>query len=92
LTNPSSHPSILAMKQKLTLTISPEAVETLKRVAKKRGIYVSSMVEEWSKDLEPQDDRPKFGEKFRGAWKSDNMPTVPSGDDHLDYLLEKHCK
>ena len=80
------------MKQKLTLTISPEAVETLKRVAKKRGIHVSSMVEKWGNNLAPQDDRPKFGEKFQGAWKSDNMPTVPTGDDRLDYLLEKHCK
>lgn len=80
------------MKQKLTLTVDPKAVANIKRVAKKRGVSVSSMVEKWSMDLETSEDRPLLGDRLKGLWKTDNMPTVPTGDDRLDYLLNKHCK
>jgi hypothetical protein len=45
------------MKQKLTLTVDQEAVATAKRVAKKRGVSVSSMFEKWSKELEDKGTR-----------------------------------
>ena len=80
------------MKQKLTLTIDPKAVAKMKRVAKKKGVSVSSMVEKWSNDLEAKENEPKLGDQLLGLWKTDSMPTVPTGDDRLDYILEKHCK
>ena len=80
------------MKQKLTLTVDPEAVATAKRVAKKKGVSVSSMFEKWSKDLDATEGRPLLGQRLRGVWKPDVMPEVPTGDPKLDYLLEKHCK
>lgn len=80
------------MKQKLTLTVAPEAVDNIKRIAKKRGISVSSMFEKWSLDMKEKGEKPNLGERLRGAWKTDNMPTVPTGDDRLDYILQKHCR
>jgi hypothetical protein len=80
------------MKQKLTLTVDQEAVATAKRVAKKRGVSVSSMFEKWSKELEDKGGKPNLGERLRGAWKTDNMPTVPTGEVRLDYILQKHCR
>jgi len=77
------------MKQKLTLTIAPEAVEKMKRVAKKRGVSVSSMVEKWCDNLDSKSDRPKFGEEMLGLWKNDNPPT---DDERLNDILAKHCR
>ena len=80
------------MKQKLTLTIDPKAVANIKRVAKKRGVSVSSMVEKWSMKMDSDEDKPKLGDQLLGLWKTDNMPTVPTGDDRLDHILQKHCR
>lgn len=77
------------MKQKLTLTVDPEAVATAKRVAKKKGVSVSSMFEKWLLDLGNKDDRPKFGEEMLGLWKNENPPT---DDERLNDILAKHCR
>ena len=80
------------MKQKLTLTVDPEAVATAKRVAKKKGVSVSSMFEKWLMELDQKKDMPKLGDQLLGLWETDKMPKVPTGDDRLDHILQKHCR
>jgi len=73
------------MKTKLTLTVEEEAVSEVKRFAKRRGVSVSSLFEQWSSRVADSERRPPLGERLRGKWKN-----TDSDDPRLDYLLEKH--
>lgn len=75
------------MKAKLTLTVEREAVAKAKRLARKRGVSVSALFEQWSQTMAEVEGRPPLGARLRGRWKVG----AEAGDDpRLDYLLEKH--
>jgi hypothetical protein len=51
------------MKTKLTLTVEREAVLRMKRIAKRRGVSVSGMFEQWSKSMGEGDARAPQGQR-----------------------------
>ncbi len=77
----------VSMKTKLTLTVDTDAVMKAKRLAKKRGVSVSALFEEWSSRVAASSTRPLLGKRLRGRWKT---VTKSDGDPRLDYLMEKH--
>lgn len=77
------------MKAKLTLTVEREAVVKAKRLARKRGVSVSALFEQWSQTMaEKEEGRPPLGARLRGRWKAG---AEAKDDRRLEYLLEKHC-
>ena len=75
------------MKAKLTLTVEREVVAKAKRLARKRGVSVSALFEQWSQAMAEADGRSPLGARLRGRWKAG---TEAKGDPRLEYLLEKH--
>ena len=77
------------MKQKLTLSIQPEVVRRVKRVARERNTTVSALFEDWGgRVLLEKSETDLLGDALRGKW---NLPqTQKMGDPRLDYLLQKH--
>ena len=75
------------MKTKLTLSVEPEAVARAKRLARKRGVSVSALFEQWSSGLAKAGGRPSLGARLRGRWKGG---PEAKADARLEYLLEKH--
>lgn len=77
------------MKQKLTLSIQPEVVRRVKRVARERNTTVSSLFEEWGgRVLLEESETGRLGDALRGKW---NVPQNQNVEDpRLDYLLQKH--
>lgn len=75
------------MKVKLTLDVDRDAVLQAKRLAKKRGVSVSALFEQWASSMELPESRPLIGMRLRGLWKS---KIKPGSDPRLDYLMEKH--
>lgn len=75
------------MKAKLTLSVEPEAVARAKRLARKRGMSVSALFEQWSSSMAESEGRPSLGARLRGRWK---VGAEAKGDPRLDYLFEKH--
>ncbi len=75
------------MKSKLTLTVEREAVAKAKRLARKRGVSVSALFEQWSHSIAEDERRSPLGARLRGRWKTG---TEAKGDPRLDYLFEKH--
>ena len=75
------------MKTKLTLTVDREVVVKAKRLAKKRGVSVSALFEQWSSRVAASSTRPLLGARLRGRWKT---ATGSANDPRLDYILEKH--
>ena len=88
LTARASELAYVLMKAKLTLTVEREAVAKAKRLARKRGVSVSALFEQWSSTMaEAEEGRPPLGSRLRGRWKS---AAKAKDDPRLDYLLEKH--
>ena len=77
------------MKTKLTLTVEAEVVARIKRFAKRKGVSVSGLFEQWSTRVASVDDGPPLGSRLRGRWKSE---AAEKGDPRLEFLLEKHGK
>jgi hypothetical protein len=77
------------MKQKLTLSIEPEVVRRVKRLARERKTTVSSLFEDWGARVSDEGSTGKeLGDELHGQWK----PTrdLDKEDARLDYLLRKH--
>lgn len=75
------------MKTKLTLTVEREAVLRMKRIAKRRGVSVSGMFEQWSKSMNESGTQPPLGERLRGQW---SLTDDVAEDPRMEYLLRKH--
>jgi hypothetical protein len=81
------------MKQKLTLSIEPEVVLRVKRVARERNTTVSSLFEDWGSRVflkESSGGESNLGDALRGRWVLPENKTVD--DIRMDYLLRKHGK
>lgn len=80
-------PNLRNMKTKLTLSVDPVAVSKVKRLAKRKGVSVSGLFEQWSMRMVDRTGDPPLGKRLRGQWKG----SATSGPDpRLQYLLEKH--
>ncbi len=55
------------MKTKLTITIDRELVPAAKRIARERGVSLSSMIEGALREV-VQPDTPSFSDRWRGAF------------------------
>ncbi|MGC9451128.1 MAG: DUF6364 family protein [Oceanipulchritudo sp.] len=75
------------MKTKLTLTVEREAVLRMKRIAKRRGVSVSGMFEQWAKRMGESDTRRPLGERLRGKW---SLAEDLVEDPRMEHLLRKH--
>ncbi len=75
------------MKTKLTLSVDPVAVSKVKRLAKRKGVSVSGLFEQWSMRTVDRAGDPPLGERLRGQWKGF---VASDPDPRLEYLLEKH--
>ncbi len=75
------------MKTKLTLSVEPEAIASVKRLARERGVSVSSLFEQWSARMAKRLPEESLGTRMRGRWQT----VSESKDPRLDYLLEKHA-
>ena len=80
---------IRVVKTKLTLTVDEDAVSKVKLLAKRKGVSVSSLFEQWSLRMAANEDRPSLGSRLRGKWKTG---ATGERDPRLDYLLDKHVK
>ena len=77
------------MKTKLTLTVEDEVVANVKRFAKRKGVSVSSLFEQWSFRMASTENRPPLGSRLRGQW---TRGSSAEEDIRLDFLLDKHGK
>ncbi len=75
------------MKTKLTLSVDPRAVVYAKRLAKRKGLSVSALFEQWSSRMAEVSDETPLGARLRGRWKSS---TGAGRDPRLEYLMAKH--
>lgn len=73
------------MKAKLTLTIDRDLVPRAKRIARERGVSLSSIVEGLLREL-TGGGRPSFAERWRGAFE----PAAREGDPRYEALMDKH--
>ena len=75
------------VKTKLTLTVEEESVLQIKQFARRKGVSVSWLFEQWSTRVALADHGPPLSSRLRGQWKSE---TSDKGDPRLDFLLEKY--
>lgn len=76
------------MKTKLTLSVDSSAIAQAKRLAKRRGVSVSALFEQWTTRMADPGSEAPFGQRLRGRWK---QAVGESGEDpRFDYLMEKH--
>lgn len=83
------------MKRKLTLSIEPEIIHRVKKIARTRRTTVSALFEDWSSRVlveEFASAEGGLGDDLLGRWgeepKGDRSPG--GTDARLDYLLKKH--
>lgn len=80
---------IRIMKTKLTLSVDSKAVTQAKRMAKRKGVSVSALFEQWSTRMAEMPASIPLGKRLRGRWKDTAAST---GDARLEYLMEKHTR
>ncbi len=83
------------MKQKLTLSIEPDIVRRVKKIARTRSTTVSALFEDWSSRVLLEESASAGGgvaDDLLGRWGSEVDAVEPSGesDIRLEYLLKKH--
>jgi len=78
------------MKTKLTLTVDPEVVTSMKRVAGQQGISVSSLFEQWARRACTNERSSISFADLTGCWQSTSAPTDDMDQTRLDALMEKY--
>ena len=71
------------MKTKLTITVDEDLVPKAKTVARRRGVSLSSVVEESLRRLASE--QPDFVARWRGKFQKSE-----TNDPRMDYLSEKY--
>jgi hypothetical protein len=79
------------VKTKLTLTVDRDAVLRIKRLARQKGVSVSSLFELWSLKTTQSKTVEPLGSALRGQWKK-RSAGKRAKDPRLDFLLDKHLK
>lgn len=72
------------MKKKLTITVDEKLIPRAKRHARRRGVSLSSLIEDALRRLTASGDT-TFVERWRGAFEA-----VPGGDERYRGLAEKY--
>lgn len=72
------------MKKKLTITVDETLIPRAKRFARRRGVSLSSLIEDALRRLTASPDT-RFVERWRGAFEA-----VPEGDERYRGLAEKY--
>jgi len=75
------------MKTKLTLSVDRTAVSRIKSLARRRGVSVSALFEDWTFQQTQAVARAPLSEQLQGRWKAAGFE---KGDARLEYLLGKH--
>jgi len=78
------------MKTKLTLTVDPEVVTSMKRVAGQRGTSVSSLFEQWARRACTNERTSISFVDLAGCWNSVSPLTDDIEQTRLDALMEKY--
>lgn len=79
------------MKTKLTLSIGAKSVQRAKAVARRRGVSLSTLVEEHFDRLASADGRDSeaFFQRWQGAFKVD---PASRKDERVDAIMAKHVR
>lgn len=79
------------MKTKLTLSIGAKSVQRAKAVARRRGVPLSTLVEEHFNRLASADGRDSeaFFKRWQGAFKVD---PASRKDERVDAIMAKHVR
>lgn len=77
------------MKSKLTLSVDRDAIAKAKQLARRKGVSVSALFEQWSTRIAESEDRAALSERLKGTWSV--SPSVDK-DARMEYLMDKHCR
>lgn len=75
------------MKRKLTITVDAALLSSAKRYARKRGVSLSSLIEQSLREM-AREDAPSFSSRWRGKFKA----AEHDGEPHYDALAEKYLR
>ena len=75
---------LLAMKQKLTITVDADLLPIAKRYARSRGVSLSSLIEQSLREV-TREHGPSFASRWRGQFRA-----AERDDPRYDALAEKY--
>lgn len=78
------------MKKRLNITIDPKLINKGKRIAKKRKVSLSELIERFLVELDnPSSDKKHWSVDFRNKYKVDNIKIT---DDEITTALKERSK